>query len=240
MNSDLTIGADLTAAAPLLANRGLCSPGVKLHGAGFIVSLEEARALGLGRRPGLEYHILPYRNGRDVVQQGRRAWVIDLYPLAADTVRMRFPEVYQHLLATVKPHRDLNRMPFRRDNWWWLGATHEVYRAFTAGLDRYICTPETAKHRIFTFLGAGVRADNMLVNFGLSDGFHLGVLSSRAHLAWAQATGATLEDRPRYTKSACFDPFPSPTPRPRSRARSPRWPRSWTPRAPQFRPSIQL
>ena len=210
IHSDLSIGADLTAATPLLANRGLCSPGVKLHGAGFIVSLGQARALGLGRRPGLEDYIRPYRNGRDIVQQGRDAWVIDLYPLPAEVVRLRFPEVYQHLLATVKPHRDANRMAFRREHWWWFGATHEMYRSFTAGLERYICTPETAKHRIFVFLPQHVRADNMLVSFGLSDGFHLGVLSSRPHRAWAKATGAVLEDRPRYTKSACFDPFPFP------------------------------
>lgn len=210
IHGDLSVGADLAAATPLLANRGLCSPGVKLHGAGFIVSLEEARRLGLDRRPGLEDHIRPYRNGRDIVQQGRDAWVIDLYPLSAEAVRVRFPEVYQHLLATVKPERDRNRMAFRRENWWWFGATHELYRGFTAGLERYIATPETAKHRVFVFLPGGVRADNMLVNIGLSDGFHLGVLSSRTHRAWARATGAVLEDRPRYTKSACFDPFPFP------------------------------
>ena len=217
INSDLSVGTDLTQAAPLLANRGLCSPGVKLHGAGFIVSLEQARDLGLGRRPGLEDHIRPYRNGRDIVQQPRDAWVIDLYPLGSDVVRTRFPEVYQHLLTTVKPHRDSNRMAFRREHWWWFGATHETYRSFTAELPRYIATPETAKHRLFIFVPAGVRADNMLVNFGVSESYHLGVLSSRPHLVWAKATGAVLEDRPRYTKSACFEPFPFPAPTPAQR-----------------------
>ncbi len=212
INSDLSIGLDLTRASPLLANRGLCSAGVKLHGAGFIVSLRQAKALSLGRRPGLEGYIRPYRNGRDIVQQPRDAWVIDLYALSADQVRARFPEVYQHLLTTVKPHRDTNAMSFRREHWWWFGATHETYRSFTSGLERYIATPETAKHRIFVFLPGGTRADNMLVNFGTSDAFHLGVLSSRPHRLWARATGSVLEDRPRYTKSACFDPFPFPDP----------------------------
>ncbi len=212
INSDLSVGVDLTKATALRANRGICSPGVKLHGAGFIVSLEKAHQLGLSRRPGLDDYIRPYRNGRDIVQQARDAWVIDLYPLPSEAVRTRFPEVYQHLLATVKPHRDANRMAFRRQNWWWFGATHEMYRSFTEGLPRYIATPETAKHRIFVFIPEGVRADNMLVNFGLSESYHLGVLSSRVHLAWALATGAVLEDRPRYTKSACFEPFPFPVP----------------------------
>lgn len=56
INSDLTIGVDVTAAKPLLANEGLCSPGVKLHGAGFIVTPQEAEQLGLGKRPGLVYY----------------------------------------------------------------------------------------------------------------------------------------------------------------------------------------
>ncbi len=52
----------------------------------------------------------------------------------------------------------------------------------------------------------------MLVNFGSSDAFHLGVLSSQAHMVWALTQGGTLEDRPRYNKSSCFDPFPFPVP----------------------------
>jgi hypothetical protein len=50
----------------------------------------------------------------------------------------------------------------------------------------------------------------MLVAIGSDDGFVLGVLSSSLHVAWTLAQGGTLEDRPRYTKSKCFDPFPFP------------------------------
>jgi hypothetical protein len=42
------------------------------------------------------------------------------------------------------------------------------------------------------------------------DAFALGIMSSRIHIAWTLTQGGTLEDRPRYTKSACFDPFPCP------------------------------
>ena len=35
-------------------------------------------------------------------------------------------------------------------------------------------------------------------------------LSSRIHVCWALANGGTLEDRPRYNKDICFDPFPFP------------------------------
>jgi hypothetical protein len=36
------------------------------------------------------------------------------------------------------------------------------------------------------------------------------VLSSQLHIEWALATGGTLEDRPRYNKSRCFETFPFP------------------------------
>ena len=45
VNADLTIGADVTSARALLANDGLSSPGIKLHGAGFILSRAEAEFL---------------------------------------------------------------------------------------------------------------------------------------------------------------------------------------------------
>jgi MmeI, target recognition domain len=69
---------------------------------------------------------------------------------------------------------------------------------------------ETAKHRTFIFLDAAVLPDNMLVNIAFDDAFFLGVLSSRVHVTWALAAGGTLEDRPRYNKTRCFDPFPFP------------------------------
>lgn len=212
INADLTVGVDVTGALALRANEGLCSRGVPLHGAGFIVRENEAKALGLGRYAGLDTHIRPYRNGRDLMASPRRAMVIDLDGLTAEDVRNRFPEVYQHLLLTVKRERDHNNERYRRENWWLFGRRNADLRSFTASLQRYIVTVETAKHRVFQFLDSSILPDNMLVAVGLSDAFHLGVLSSRIHLAWALRTGGWLGigNDPRYSKSRCFDPFPFP------------------------------
>lgn len=80
------------------------------------------------------------------------------------------------------------------------------------GLLRYIATAETAKHRVFQFLDGSILPDNMLVAIGSNDAFHLGVLSSRAHIVWALRAGGWLGvgNDPRYSKSRCFDPFPFP------------------------------
>ena len=214
INADLTIGVPVAEAKALLANEGLCSRGMALHGAGFIVTPAQAAHLGLGRRAGLDHHIRQYRNGRDLTARARGVMVIDLFGLSADEVRQRFPEVYQHLLATVKPERDQNNRQYRRENWWLFGEVLPQLRKTLANLPRYIATVETAKHRIFQFLDASILPDNMLVAIGSADGFHLGVLQSRIHGAWALRAGGWLGvgNDPRYTKSRCFDPFPFPDP----------------------------
>jgi methylase of polypeptide subunit release factors len=212
INSDLTVGADVTALPALKANAFLSSRGMMLFGSGFIVTPADARHLGLGRRPGLENHIRLYRNGRDLTGTPRGAMVIDLFGLDADEVRKRFPEVYQHILATVKPERDANRDKDISARWWLFGRTRDEIRPALKGLPRYIATVETAKHRIFQFLDASILPDNKLLCVGLSDAHHLGVLSSRSHVLWALRAGGWLGvgNDPVYVKSKCFDPFPFP------------------------------
>ena len=217
INPDLTLGVDATRAKALRANASLCSPGVKLHGSGFIVSADQAVELGLGRRPGLEAHVRPYRNGRDLTGRSRNAFVIDLFGLEREEVRDRFPEVYAHLAETVRDARlrqvetssTADALAYA-DQWWIFGKPRPDLRAALAGLPRYIATVETAKHRVFQFLDAAILPDNMLVCVADDDAATLAVLSSRAQAAWCRARGGLLEDRPRYTKTGCFDPFPFP------------------------------
>ncbi|MGI8611156.1 MAG: class I SAM-dependent DNA methyltransferase, partial [Sphingomicrobium sp.] len=239
INANLSIGPDPSITVPLLANFGLSSRGMMLFGAGFIVSPAEAHALGLGKREGLEQHIRPYRNGRDLLQKSRNKMVIDLFPLSEEEARQRFPEAYQHLLRTIKPERDRNRDRDLRDRWWQFGRPRTEIRPALAELQRYIATVETAKHRPFEFLDAEIIPDNRIVCIALNDGFSLGVLSSRTHVVWSRRAGGTLEDRPIYTKSRIFDPSPSPMPRPSSEPPSPPLPRNSTPPARQRSPKCR-
>jgi hypothetical protein len=224
IHSDLSIGVDVTAARALVSNEGINSPGVKLHGAGFIVSRREAELLGLGKRPGLEKHIREYRNGRDLTSRPRGVMVIDLFGLHENEVRRKFPEVYQHVKLEVKEKvqvnkkgerefigRDWNNRDSYKEKWWIFGEPREELRPALSKLTRYIATVETAKHRIFQFLDKSILPDNMLIAIATDDAANLGILSSRIHVVWTLAQGGTLEDRPRYTKSQCFDPFPFPS-----------------------------
>ena len=114
-----------------------------MHGSGFIVTAEDAKALGLGRIPGLDSHIRPYLNGRDLNQHSRNLMVIDLFGLAVEEVRSRFPEVYQWTLNRVKPERDQNNRATYRNQWWIFGEPRKELRPALAGLQQYIVTTET-------------------------------------------------------------------------------------------------
>ncbi len=216
IHADLSVGANVASAKSLQGNAGISCPGLKLHGSGFIVSHERARQLGLGTVAGLERYIRPYRNGRDLTDKPRDVLVIDLLGLDVDDVRSCFPAVYQHVLEHVKPERDAKAhskdgAAYGR-HWWLHGKPRQELRRSLQGLQRYIATVETAKHRTFQFLDASIAPDNMLVCVALDDGQFLGVLSSGVHVTWALAAGGRLGvgNDARYNKSRCFGPFPFP------------------------------
>jgi hypothetical protein len=210
IHPDLKIGANVAGAKRLQANDRLSNRGVIPHGAGFIVTPDEAKSLGLGSVRGLEHHIRPYRNGRDLTGTPRGVLVIDMFGLQADDVRQRFPAVYQWLLERVKPDRDQNPRPRRRDFWWRFAEDQPRMRVSINGLQRYIATGQVAKHRVFQWLDDSILPDDKLIAVASDDALHLGVLSSQAHVQWALAAGGLLEDRPVYSKSTCFETFPFP------------------------------
>lgn len=221
LNGDLTAHADVATASadPLRANSALASPGFKLHGSGFILPADEARRL-LALDPRHAQIVKPYLNGRDLTSRTRGVYVIDFgmrgrreaegYPVPFDVVRSR-----------VKPERAANNDRSTRDKWWRFGRNREELRAALDGLPRYIATVETAKHRVFVFLDATVAPDNTLICVASSDAYHLGVLSSAVHQAWALAAGGRLGigNDPRYNKTRCFDPYPFPLATPEIRGR---------------------
>ena len=221
INADLTVGVDIARSAKLKANAGLCHDGVKLHGSGFLIAKDEAIRLGLHRRPGLDRHIRPYRNGRDLAARCRDLMVIDLFGLSDRDVFERFPEIYQHLLQTVRPARDREaaRSGGRdaqayAEKWWIFGKPRQELRPALVALDRFIATVDTARHRLFQFIPAGTVCDDKNVLIAASDPVCLGVLSSRIHVLWSQRAGGWLGigNDSVYTKTRTLDPFPFPAP----------------------------
>ncbi len=213
IHADLSIGTDAAAAVQLRANSMISNRGVIPHGAGMLVTPEQAAGL----EPGAP--IKRYRNGRDLTDKPRGLLVIDCYGLTSEEVRTRYPKLFQWLVDRVKPERDAHRDKDLRDKWWLHRRNNEDLRCSLMKLDRYVATVQTSKHRHFQFLDADILPDDKLIAIGTSDAFLLGALSSTVHVIWALATGATLEDRPVYNKSTCFEAFPFPDATPDQQAR---------------------
>ncbi|WP_038054547.1 DNA methyltransferase [Thioalkalivibrio sp. ALJ1] len=210
--SDLGVGANIAGAKPLLSNSGLCFRGVQPIGMGFVVSKDEALALGLKHVATNDVPIRPYLNGRDIMHKPRDVFIIDLFGLSLSQVRDRFPQLYQWVKERVKPERDQNKRATYRENWWVFGEPVPATRRSIDGLNRYIATTMTAKHRVFVFVESGVVPDQKLVTVGTSQADVLAILSSRLHTRWALATGGSLGvgNDPVYAKGRSFDTFPFP------------------------------
>src|SRR3546814_10821572 len=108
-------------------------------------------------------------------------YVIDLYGMEEEEVRDQFSAAYQHLLGRVKPERDLNRYTIFRERWWVIGHPRQQFRVAAAGLEKYIATLETSKHRFFVFLSKEATPDSSLVTIADERAETLGVLSSEVH-----------------------------------------------------------
>ena len=206
LNADLTVGSDVGSAVLLRANMGLALRGITLVGQGFVLNEQQADQL----RKSSSSVIKPFANGRDITQSSRRAFVIDLFDLGENEVRDKYPTTYQWVYDRVKPERGQNARESYRKNWWIFAEPRREFRIATRSLRRYIATPMTAKHRLFLLLPSSTLPDQGLVPIALEDCYALGLLSSQIHIVWSLAAGGTLEDRPRYNQSRCFETFPFP------------------------------
>lgn len=209
--ANLQIGADVAGAKPLSANNGLSYRGVFLVGSGFILSRDEAHAI-MAQNPTSRSIVRPFKNGRDVMQISRDAFVCDTIGLTESKLKSTFPEIYQILMDRVKPEREQNNREVRRRKWWLFGETASVSRPALNSLNRYISTTRTAKHRVFSFQEKNILTESAIVNIALEDAAALSVLSSRFHVQWSLAAGGWLGvgNDPVYNNSRCFDPFPFP------------------------------
>lgn len=212
IQADLTLGARVSETVPLRCSERLHSNGMMVNGSGFILSVEQARALGLDTDPSVAEHLRRYVNGRDLATRRQTAYIVDLWGLSDEQARTTVPSLFQHVWDHVRPSRLQKNDKAFRDRWWLFGRSRPELRAALSGTSRFIGTTETSKHRVFQFIESSAVPDHMVVAIALDDAHFLGVLSSRVHVTWALAAGGRLGvgNDPRYNKTRCFDPFPFP------------------------------
>ncbi len=217
IHADLTAGgnggSDLTSAQPLKQNAGWSYFGLCLAGA-FKVPSEIAQALlklpNPHGKPNSDV-LLPIYNGSDITRRWAGDWVID-FALLDEQQAALYEAPFAYVVEHVKPVRASNREASRAEKWWRHGRARPELRSKLASLQRYIATPETAKHRFFVSFPISVAPEHSLIVIPVDSDAVFGLLSSRLHTVWALAKGGRMGmgNDPRYNSSLIFDTFPFP------------------------------
>ncbi len=202
----------MTAATTLAANVGVSFQGTSKVGP-FEVDAETALAwLRLPNANGASNAevVKPWVNGMDLTRRPSNTWIVDFGPTMPESVAAMFEAPFEHVLAKVKPERLNNNREAYGRYWWRHAEARSGMRAALSACTRFIGTPRVSKHRVFAWLPATTLADTAVVVACRADDTTFGLLHSRFHELWSLRMGTSLEDRPRYTPTTCFETFPFP------------------------------
>ncbi|MBU0607159.1 MAG: class I SAM-dependent DNA methyltransferase, partial [Armatimonadetes bacterium] len=156
--------------------------------------------------------VRPWANGLDITRHPRDVWIIDFGVSMTETEAALYEAPFEYVRSHVLPRREATQRAVYRADWWRHVRPRPEMRAALANLGRYLATVALAKHRLFVWMSPEVLPDHSLIVFARADDYFFGVLHSRPHEKWALAIASSLEDRPRYTPSTCFETFPFPVP----------------------------
>lgn len=215
LSEDVGDGVDITRVKSLSENNGVAFLGVQKTGA-FDIPGETGRAWlaqpNPNGRPNADV-VRPWFNGEDLGERPRDFWIIDYgTDTPADQASM-YEQPYAHLLAEVMPKRIGKREARTNEQWWIFQWPRPVLRRAIEGQARYIATPETPTHNVFSWVPATVVPDKNLIVFAREDDTTFGILSSTIHLRWVQRIGSRFGAHPtvrRYNSSRVFETFPFP------------------------------
>lgn len=216
--SDLTAasangGVDLTTAKRLPQNSDSAFMGDTKGGA-FDVPGDAAREwLQLPRNPNRKPNasvLKPWVNGLDLVRRPRDMWIIDFgWEMNLEEASL-FEAPFQYIRQHVFPLRSQNKRKAYADLWWRHVEPRQGMWKALGKTRRYVATATVAKYRLFSWFNSAVCPDHQLIVIARDDDTTFGILHSKFHELWSLRMGTSLEDRPRYTPTTCFETFPFP------------------------------
>jgi hypothetical protein len=210
----------------LKANERKSFAGVKIYGTGFTFDDNDTKELAnpialmhelIQKDPRNAERIFPYIGGEEVNDSpthGHHRYVINFGEMGDEEAR-RWPDLMKILEEKVKPERhNLSKRSSwasgQADNWWLFERPRPELQKAILGLRRVLVCSQVSKFRTLSFLPADIVFDQRLIVFAFSNYSVMTVLHSQLHENWARFFGSTLEDRPVYTPSDCFETFPLP------------------------------
>lgn len=195
----------------LAQNIGMAFRGTELRGDGFIIDTGTVESL-LSSEPRNRDVLFPYLTGEDVNSQPDQSasrWVINFHDWPLEKAA-HYAECLEILRVRVKPYRDtITKQIHEPDFWKFWDKRLESY-ARIQQLERVLVVSQVSKYFAFAYVPHGLVYSNKLVIFCLPLYCQFAVVSSHFHTEWALFYGSSLETRPLYTPSACFDTFPFP------------------------------
>ena len=212
INPDLTFGSAVSKAIKLAENVG-CAFVATVKAGPFDIPGDTARTWlkqpNPNGRPNSEV-VRPWVNGMDITRRPSDTWIIDFGVGLPEQDAMLYEAPFAHVQNSVATQRAASTRETTYKHWWLMARPIPAMRAALVGLPRYIATPTVAKHRLFVWMHAGILADHQLIVTARADDTTFGILHSRFHELWSLRLGTSLEDRPRYTPTTCFETFPFP------------------------------
>ncbi len=214
INADLTASADITTAAALKENTGICFMGASPKAPFDIDETTAKRMLAVTSNPNGRPNsdvVRPVASGIDLVGTNRRNWTIDFAIMPMEQAA-QYEAPFEYARQNVYPIRSQNRRASYAAKWWQYAEARPGMRKALSGKPRFVATPEVSKHRVFVWVSPEVLCNQQVLVFARDDDYFFGILHSRIHEVWALELGTALEDRPRYTPTTSFETFPMPWP----------------------------
>ncbi len=211
--ADLTGALDLTGARRLSENMDMAFMG-DTKGGPFDLPPDVTREmLAAGGNPNGKPNsdvVRPWVNGLDITRRPRGFHIIDFGVDMTEEDAALYEAPFEYVNEHVRPMREKSRST--RSEWWLHERPRVDLRQAFDGLPHFLATARVAKHRLFVWLKGITLPDSQIIAFARDDDYFFGVLHSRAHELWSLRMGTSLEDRPRYTPTTCFETFPLPWP----------------------------
>ncbi len=152
----------------------------------------------------------PWANGFELSRGPQHQWIIDFGNEMSEGDAALYERPFSYVQVVVKPERVKNNREAYRKYWWRFAEPRPGLRSALKQVSRFIATVAHSKHRFFVWLPITTSPDQALITFARADDTTFGLLHSRFHELWSLRMGTSLEDRPRYTPTTCFETFPFP------------------------------